>query len=177
MTPATSAIPPACLEVITPLIRTARALLEDGEALVPVALVGSLETGRTIPVMMNAASEEAKDGSALVLKRAAESIDADFVFVMMEAWSLRPDKARDYQAILARYGSIGQSPYKVDIVSMVLETSHGVWLAQVPIKPSGDSRKRRSFGEPDFVRCDGMAGRFTGLLPKNKRGAEPTTLH
>ena len=38
---------------------------------------------------------------------------------------------------MERYGSIGASPYKIDIVSFSLETRHGIWMAQALIKPKG----------------------------------------
>ena len=92
----------------------------------------------------------------------------------MEAWSLREDKVAQMDAILEKYGSIGASPYAVDIVSMALETRHGVWIAQVPIKPKGISKKKRTIGAPEFRHFNECEGRFVGLLPV-KDGA--ATLH
>ncbi len=69
------------------------------------------------------------------------------------------------EKIYEKYGSIGASPYAVDIVSMTLETRHGVWVAEVPIKPKGISKKRRTFSAPEFRHFKEMAGRFSHLLP------------
>ena len=47
-------------------------------------------------------------------------------------------------AILDKYGSIGASPYRVDVVSFGLETRYGVWMSQCEIKPKGISKKKRT---------------------------------
>lgn len=167
--------PQAYLDIILPLIGSARGFVEGGESLVPVAFVGNLTTQKTLPVMLNSKSDDTKDASAAAIKRAATTLDADFVFVVMEAWSLRPDKLRQVDEILDKYGSIGNSPYAIDIVSMSLETRHGIWVAQMPIKPKGHSKKKRTFGEPEFRFFTEFEGRFVDLLPKKDGG--PQILH
>ncbi len=72
-------------------------------------------------------------------------------------------------------GSIGASPYKIDIVSFSLETRHGTWMAQASIKPKGHSKKKRTCGEVSFIHYDGAEGRFTRLLPG--AGAGSVALH
>ena len=166
--------PQAYLDIILPLIASARGFLENAELLAPVAFPGNLTTRRTAPVMLNSGSLETKDESASAIKRAAASIDADFVFVVMEAWSLRPDKLRQLDKIMEKYGSIGNSPYAIDVVSMSLETRHGMWMAQMPIKPKGYSKKKRTFGQPEFRFYTESKGRFTDLLPPSEDG--PHTL-
>lgn len=173
-----SAIPDAYLKIIEPLIATARGFLENGEKLAPMAFVGSFATGSAIPVMFETGSDAAKDKSALGIKLAAEHTDADFIFMLMEAWSLRKDKMHLMEKIYAQYGSIGASPYAVDTVSMTLETRHGVWVAVVPIKPKGISKKRRTFSAPEFRHFTEMTGRFSHLLPeKDVDATSHTTLH
>ena len=157
--------PQAYLDIILPLIGSARSFLENGESLVPAAFAGNLTTQKTMPVMMKAGSDESKDKSAATIKHAAALIEADFVFVVMEAWSLRPDKLHRYEEIIDKYGSIGNSPYAIDVVSMSLETRHGVWVAQLPIKPKGHSKKKRTFGSPEFRFFTEAKGRFVDLLP------------
>lgn len=166
--------PQAYLDIILPLIASARGFLENGELLVPVAFPSNLTTRRTAPVMLNSGSLDAKDESASEIKRAAASIEADFVFVIMEAWSLRPDKMLQVDKIMDKYGSIGNSPYAIDVVSMALETLHGMWVAQMPIKPKGYSKKKRTFGPPEFRFYTEAKGRFTDLLPVSGDG--PHTL-
>ena len=96
----------------------------------------------------------------------------------MEAWGLPPEKVAKYQAILDRYGSIAASPYAVDLVSFALETRHGSWVAQVPVKPKGISKRKKTFGKPHFQFFTETAGRFAELLPqRTDSDAGPGGLH
>jgi hypothetical protein len=130
-----SAMPAAYRAIIDPLVATAREILEGGESLVPFAFVGNLTTKETYPVVLNTGSDGQKDDSALLIRHVARRVEADFVFVIMDAWALPPDKMHRYEEILERYGSVAASPYRIDVVSFALETRHGLWVAQVPVKP------------------------------------------
>jgi hypothetical protein len=165
-----STMPESYWKFVSPLIAKAKGFLENGETLAPVAFVGSFSSDSATPVLLNSSSIEAKDGSALAIRMAAESLNADFIFLLMEAWSLRKDKLLQMDAIVDKYGSIGASPYAVDVVSMALETRHGVWMAEVPIKPKGISKKKRTIGTPEFRHFTEFEGRFVNLLPM-KEGA------
>ncbi|WP_295436103.1 hypothetical protein [uncultured Thiodictyon sp.] len=169
-----SMIPTTYRTLIDPLIDVARGILESGEHLVPVAFVGNLTSGQTHQVMMSAASESAKDESAELVRHLAALHEADFVFVIMDAWGLPRAKMHRYKEILERYGSIGASPYRVDIVSFTLETRHGLWVAQMQVKPKGVSKKRRTFGEPAFELFTEAQGRFVHLLPESEAGEAPS---
>lgn len=158
-------IPENYWQTITPLIDTAKGILEKGEPLAPIAFVGSFATNASISVLLESSSANAKDRSAMAVAAAASKVEADFIFVMMEAWSLRKDKMSKMDAILKKYGSIGASPYAVDVVSMSLETRYGVWMAEVPIKPKGISKKKRTIDTPEFRHFSEYEGRFVNLLP------------
>ena len=80
-----SAVPENYWRVISPLIVKAREFLEEGETLTSIAFLVSFSSGKIIPVILQAASDEAKDNSALAIRTAAQSADANFVFVLMEA--------------------------------------------------------------------------------------------
>jgi hypothetical protein len=168
-------LPERYLEIVLPFIGKARGFLEKGESLSPIAFVGNFESGHIIPVVIDTASDESKDNSALAIRMAAESVDADFVFTVMEGWGLPKDKVARYEEIIERYGSIGACPWKLDTANFMLETRHGVWGAQVPLKPKPPSKKRRTFAAPvNLSFMDGVEGRFVGLLPSR----EPSgTLH
>ena len=169
-----STMPESYWKIVSPLIAKAKGFLENGEPLAPIAFIGSFSSDLTIPVLLKSSSMEAKDDSAFAIRSAAATLDADFIFVLMEAWSLRKDKVLQMDAILDKYGSIGASPYAVDVVSMALETRHGVWMAEVPIKPKGISKKKRTIGTPEFRHFAEVEGRFVNLLPIKDR---PGTLH
>ena len=168
-------LPERYLEIVLPFIGKARGFLEKGEPLSPIAFVGNFESGHIIPVVIDTASDESKDNSALAIRMAAESVYADFVFTVMEGWGLPKDKVARYEEIIERYGSISACPWKLDTANFMLETRHGVWGAQVPLKPKPPSKKRRTFAVPaSLTFMDGVEGRFVGLLPSR----EPSgTLH
>lgn len=153
------------LKVILPLVDVARSILERGESLVPMAFVGNFASNDVQPVVMNSESIRAKDDTARAIKAVAHAINADFVFMIIEAWSLRPDKISKADEILDKYGSIGASPYAIDITSFTLETRYGTWVAQCPIKPKGISKKKKTIGNPEFRHFKEVKGRFVDLLP------------
>jgi len=95
----------------------------------------------------------------------------------MEAWSLRPDKVSKMDAIMDKFGSIGASPYAIDVCSLALETRYGVWVAQQQIKPKGYSKKKRTIGVVEFRHFTEASGRFMHLLPKKEGDEQPTILH
>ncbi len=158
-------IPKSYREVIEPLIAKARDFLEDGQTLSPFAFVGNFSTNQVLPVLIDTKSEDAKDRSALAIQMAAAQIDADFVFTIMEAWGLPKDKLPRFREIRDHFGSIANSPYKIDTASFTLETRYGIWVAQVPLTPKGHSKKKRTFGEVTFQFADRAEERFAGLLP------------
>ena len=165
------------MDIISPMIDKARGFLEAGEKLQPMAFVGNLTTKQVVPVMVQTGSEEGKDQSARTIQSAALALDADFVFAIMEAWSLRPNKIPQMDAILDKYGSISASPYAIDTCSLMLETRRGVWAAQPQIKPKGISKKKRTIGVVEFRYFTEVEGRFAHLLPKKENDEPPTILH
>ena len=165
-----SEMPKAYWETIAPLIERARGFLEDGQSLEPIAFVGSFEKKTMTFVLLNTGDGDVKDASAEQVRRTAHRDDADFVFTIMEAWGLPPEKVAKYQAILDRYGSIAASPYAVDVVSFALETRHGSWVAQVPVKPKGIFKRKKAFDAPPFRFFSETAGRFASLLPQKAEG-------
>ena len=167
--------PQAYMDIISPLIDKARGFLETGEKLQPFAFVGNLTTKQIMPVMIQPGSGEDKDQSAREIQSAALVLEADFVFTIMEAWSLRPDKVTQMDKILDKYGSIGASPYAIDVCTLMLETRRGVWVSQPQIKPKGISKKKRTIGAVEFRFYTEVEGRFSHLLP-TKEGDDPQTI-
>ena len=83
---------------------------------------------------------------------------------MITLWALPKRLLLRHQEILNRYGSIGNSPHKEDVVSFSLEARQGVWVGSAAIKPKPPSKKKRTFGQVEFIFADGVEGRFVGLL-------------
>jgi len=159
-------IPAKYLEVISPLIAKARGFVEAGESLAPIAFVGNFATRQILHVAIGTADDDVKDSAARAIQTAAAQLDADFIFTVMEAWALPKDKVGRHEEIRERYGSIGNSPYRVSVASFIAEERYGIWAAQALLKPKGFSKKKRTFGEVAFTRMDSAEGRFVGLLPE-----------
>ena len=104
-----STMPEAYWKIVSPLIDKAKDFLENGETLAPVAFVGSFSSESVIPVLMESSSNEAKDSSALAIRLAAENLNADFIFLLMEAWSLRKDKLSQMDANMDKYRPKGRN--------------------------------------------------------------------
>jgi hypothetical protein len=169
--------PQAYMDIIGSLIDKARDFLEVGEKLQALAFVGNLTRKQVIPVMIQSGSIKDKDHSARGIQSAALALDADFVFTITEAWSLRSDKIRQMNAILDKYGSIGASPYAIDVCMLTLETRRGVWVAQPQIKPKGVSKKKRTIGVVEFRYYMDVKGRLSHLLSRKDDDEMPTILH
>lgn len=163
-------IPIAYLAIIEPMIVHARGLLEGGDQLSTLAFVGNFQTGQIVPVVLDDRSNESKDASAALVGRTASMLDADFVFIIREAWKLPQKYITRYEEIMDTYGSIGASPFAQDIAAFSLETTHGTWVASPLIKPKPPSKKRRTFGVVNFEHVPELKGRFSGLLTKKIDG-------
>ena len=165
------------MDIIGPLIEQAKAYLEAGDKLQPFAFVGNLTTKQIVPVMIKPGTGEDKDESARLIHSSAMIIEADFVFTVMEAWSLRPDKVPHMNAIMDKYGSVGASPFAVDVCTFSLETRRGVWVAQPQIKPKGISKKKRTMQAVEFRYYTEAEGRFMQMLTKKDDDDQPSILH
>ena len=159
-------LPESYQEVIAPFIAKARGFLESGEKLSTIAFVGNFSTNEMVPVIIDTANESSKDNGSLAIRLNAEAINADFVLIVMEAWGLMKKHLGRHKEILEEFGSVGQSPYREDVVSFSLETTNGIWHGMAPIRPKPPSKKRRTFGQINFIFADGVEGRFAGLLPR-----------
>lgn len=167
-------IPDSYLQIINPFIEQAKLTLQSGDALKPMAYIFNATTKETRVVMLDNSSQTSKNNSALALKFHGEQLDADFIFLIQEAWTLSVSHASKYKEILDEYGSIGASPYAQDVVSLALETPYGAWMSTPAIQYIRPSKKRRMFGVVDFVFSSDVQGRFSNLLPRKNTGY---TLH
>ena len=135
-------IPEPYRKHIDPLIAHARDLLEKGDTLAALAFVGNLSKNEVIPVVIDDRTEEAKDQSAHAISMTATVMEADFIFMLREAWKLPQKYMPRHAEILEEYGSIGASPYAQDVAAFSLETTHGTWIATPFIKFKPPSKKR-----------------------------------
>src|SRR5262245_43624104 len=153
-------IPANYRRAIDPLIETARVFLEDGRSLDPVAVVGNTSTSQGVSVPIELGYDASNARTTHAIQAAASDINADFILTIVEAWGLPKDMAHRHQEILDRYGTIANSPHKIDTVSFTLELRQGIWAAQLPIVPKDTVNKTRTFGEVrlEFVKsAQGLA--------------------
>lgn len=169
-----SAIPESYLNIINPIIDAARNFLEQGEDLRPIAFFGCFDSAMIVPIPINSSSEESKDASAEIMRLAALQIEADFVLVITEAWTMKASSKEEVEAVIDKYGSIGESPFAIEVVSFSLETVYGTWMAQEKIEAKGEAR---TIGIPDFHHFDEASGRFTHLLPQKTSDNQYLTMH
>jgi hypothetical protein len=143
-------------------VSTARDLLQNEGRLAAIAFIGRGNDITSIPMEVHGS----KDQAAAHIHKVAATLEADFIFTIIEAWMLGKAHARHYDNIMERYGSIGGSPYGIECVMFQLETHEGTWSGTAPQKPLGLSKKKKTFGEVKFEMFDGVGGRFSGLLSK-----------
>jgi hypothetical protein len=156
-------LPDKLRELVSSFVKKARENLENDGFLAPVAFVGNSTTENIVAIVLDTASEAAKDASAEHLRKIAALTEADFVFTIVDSWGLPQSKLKDYEKIIKRYGSIGESPYRVNTVSFMLETKTGNWAAQAKQEKSGLSSRKKAFGEISFMSME-SEGRFANLL-------------
>ena len=101
--------PPACMNIVAPVISKACDFLESRERLQGVAFVGNLTTRHVMPIALHPGSEEGKEPSSLTIQSAATMLEAGFIFVIKGSGSLRPDRMPQMDAILDKYGAIHSS--------------------------------------------------------------------
>ena len=100
-----SQLPERYQAAIAPLINKAREFLEKGEELAAMAFVGNFTTGAVVPTPLFGRGPADKDVAARSVKMLAEQLNADFVFVLMEAYSLRADKVVKGNPIFPTHGN------------------------------------------------------------------------
>jgi len=164
-------LPQPYFEAMEPVFLAAKENLERDGHLVPFAFLGNLSTLQVMPVQINTSSYEAKIESAKHVTRVAVMVAADYVALAMESYSLPKNKVHLHADIVEKYGSIAESPYGIEVVSFSIETPTTIWMAQCPIKPLRNSKKRKTFKTPtatDFMGVSEGAGIFVGLLPGSR---------
>lgn len=117
-------------------------------------------------VPIDTSDDQGKDASALVARRVATYMDADFVVLVTEAWALPPNKVAEAEAILEKYGSVGNYPKRLDVAWFTLETQEGLFNASAPILPVPPSKKRRKLGQVSWLRADESGGMLAGILAR-----------
>jgi hypothetical protein len=157
-------IPADCAYFVDNLILQARLIVERGEPLAARAFVGRLDSRQIVPVRLDDSTDATRDRSARLIQFEAAELVADYILIMREAWQLPKQHEARCDEIIAAHGSIGASPFAQDVIALSLETAQGHWMAMPTLRFKPPSKKRRTFGVPDWQFLPQVQGRFVNLL-------------
>ena len=159
-------LPPHIEKLFQDAVTTERKHLETEGHVSHKAFVGNTVTDLLITIVFEWADEDAKDGVIHHIRTVAASIEADFVLTVGEGWSLPTHKLLQHEDIVRKYGSVANSPFKVEVVYFNIETAEGSWVGQARIRPHTVSKKRRTFGPVEFASTEPVenVGNFGSLL-------------
>ncbi|MNR71842.1 hypothetical protein D3C71_25200 [compost metagenome] len=163
-------LPEDVAALVATIVEKAREDVERGQSPGTLAVVANLSSHETLGISMDSSSTEASERSARHVRQVAAMMEADFVVVVSRSWGLPANKVHQYGAIMERYGSVAESPYRVDQMAFAVETFDGVWLGTAPIVKHSRKRTVRTFGEVRFIGRDHTEalGTLTALLPSRR---------
>ena len=158
-----SALPEQHRAWVADVVAQVAVFLRDGEEVTPIAFVRTIANTLDL-VATHFNSTEDKDAFAHFLRSKYYGGRAEALLFVSESWALKTDKLAEHDAIIEKYGSIGQSPFAVDSVMFTLETASLAYWCVPRILPWPPSKKRRRIESPVKFRVAGSAGRFSHLL-------------
>ncbi|WP_019025428.1 MULTISPECIES: hypothetical protein [unclassified Thioalkalivibrio] len=175
----TQSLPSHIRPLVESLIAHAREISESGKELMTIAVVGRLDPNEVRLLSVDQSDPDRRDRSLAEIRATAATLDADFVLLISESWTLEGKHAERAQEIIEEYGSIGNSPYKKEVATFSLETHDGNWLGVAPLVPKGYSKRKKTFRDPKFTYAPPakggkteLVGALTGLLPPRNPSAD-----
>lgn len=145
---------------ITDIIDAAGAAVADGVMVSPTYFIGN-DLQKHI-LHADYSSVEAKEESAMMVRRLAKELDADYVLHVSESWAIKDIEAgKDYQSNQAKYKySMSNHPKAVEIVIFNLETHDKVLMGFGDIISNSD---KRTLGKVSWNETE-IFGRFSNFL-------------
>lgn len=169
-------LPEELRDVVRGVIVNARKILEDGDRLQSMFLIGRLsEPGRWefVPIATETTSQRA--ASAQHARQVAAATAADCVVHVVNGWTVPANDVSRHAEIIRRYGSLEGYPKRVDAATFLVETRRfGMFSAILPILAKPPSKRKRTIAEPSFSAVDVAMGRLTNILAPALQGQ---TLH
>ena len=159
-----SAVPEQHRDWVAGVVEKVESQLRDGDEVMPMGVIHSATENSLNFVGTSFSSEQEKNAFAHFMRFTCKKLDADAVLFVSEAWALKPSKMADYHAIIEQYGSIGESPHRIDNVIFVLETASLNYMCTAPILPCPPSKKRRRLESPAKFMVANAGGRFSQML-------------
>jgi hypothetical protein len=151
--------------VFDDIVTAVRQDLRKGGQLEPWILVGSADD-RVHEIVGKMNNQADKEQWSTDTHNAVRVLGGKLVIMVTESWGLPASMVPQHFEIIEKYGSIGNSPFKVDCISISLETEYGHWLGLADIKPDPPSKFRRKLGELKIIPAHYSAGLFGGFIPK-----------
>ncbi|VTU42054.1 MULTISPECIES: hypothetical protein [unclassified Variovorax] len=161
-------LPPELADLVDGIIKKVRIDVEAGNAPQAFAIVGSTLSREVFEVPLPTDEDQAKTQAAEHIRRVASLMSADFVVLVVNSWGLPKRKLKYFDAIMDKYGSVGNSPYRVSQMAFTVETNEGVWLGTAPLVKNPRKVRGDTFGAVTFFSgtTSDTAGVFSSLLPQ-----------
>jgi len=165
-------VPEDLVPLVKNLMWNLERMTKAGEYVEPVYFIISREQQEIVPIVTPFESPNMKYAVANMIRKIVkqESPKADCVIFMCEAWRKEYTKKKEEEwsaAALDRKTPIADRPGRVDIISIMIETYDGTWVAEPLI--TGDPGVPRTLSDISFERMDFFEGDMCGYLPpKNK---------
>lgn len=133
---------------------------------VPPTVIADTDQGFVFCMPSSLADDAAKDRFADVAKLFAIAHSARSLVMVVEAWAKLPDASGHLDAEIPP----SQSPDRREVVALMLEDySHNATSLLPILRDSADVFT--GFGDPGPMQFGESAGRFSGIMPRNKPSA------
>jgi hypothetical protein len=130
---------------------------------VPPTVIADTDEGYVFCMPSELTDDTAKDRFAEVTRLFAIAQHARSLVMVVEAWAKRPDATGHLDTDIPP----SQSPDRQEIVALMLEDHSRNATLMLPIlRDAGGAFT--DFGDPDPMHFGESAGRFSGLMPRNK---------
>lgn len=145
---------------ITDIVAAARAAVADGVMVSPAYFIGNYTEQHIVHA--DYSTPEAKEESAMAVRRIAKEINADYVFHVSESWAIKDIEAgKDYQENQAKYKyTMSNHPKSVEVVIFNLETHDKVIMGWGDILVQGN---KKTLSEVSWQETE-VFGRFSNFL-------------
>jgi hypothetical protein len=164
-------IPPELADLVDGIIKKVRFDVEAGNPPRAFAIVGNSGSREVTEFPLTTNEDQDRVDAATHVRRVALLTGADFVVLVVNSWGLPARKMKDVHAIMDKYGSISNCPYRVSQMAFTLETLDGVWVGVSPLVRNPRKVRGETFGAVAFLAGEATdaEGLFTSLLPRVKQ--------
>jgi hypothetical protein len=138
--------------------------LETQESLLPVAFIGKGTVYSIVGMPFD--SVNSKDAAAMAMKKIAKEMDADYILMVAESWTIPQEYVKDFMENRDKYPEVASHPHKKECVMFNYESHQECRMGMSDIITT--AKGKRTINPPIFfpsVKGSSSTGRFTHLLP------------